>query len=84
MAEQLSHYFLTYVHENLKKANEYLGRGPGVPGGGVDPDATDQEISNHAAIVELTESLEYFRAWAVELSDRLERAALVELVREAP
>lgn len=84
MANYLSYHFLLSAQQNLMKANEFLARGPAQPGGGVDPDASDQEIANHAAIVELTEALEYFENWAVELSVRLSDAGVVELLREAP
>jgi hypothetical protein len=84
MAEPSSYYFLHYADRALLKANEYLGRGPQSPGGGVDPDASDQDVSNHAALVELTEALEYFSNWATELSVRLEAAGVVELVRVEP
>lgn len=84
MAEQLSYHFLLSAQRNLLRANEHLGRGPGRPGGGVDPNATEQELANHAALVEVVEALEHFENWATELSVRLEGADLVQLLREAP
>lgn len=82
VTQPLSYHFLLSAQRNLIRVNEHLGRGPGRPGGGVDPDASDQDVSNHAALVELTEALENFENWAVELSVRLQDAGLVELVRE--
>ncbi|WP_308491868.1 hypothetical protein [Microbacterium terrisoli] len=84
MAEPSSYYFLRYADRALIRANEYLGRGPHSPRGSVDPEASDQEVSNHAALVELTEALEYFSNWATELSVRLEDAGVIELVRGEP
>lgn len=84
MTHQLSYYFLRAAQNHLSEANSFLGRGPHQPGGGVDPDASDQDIANHAAIVELTTALEYFENWAVELSVALEDAGVVTLLPEEP
>lgn len=84
MTESLSYYFLRSAQENLRQANDHLGRRPGSPRGRVDLAANDQEVANHAAIVEVVEALENFENWAVELSVRLEEAGIVALIREQP
>lgn len=84
MPEPLSYHFLLSAQSNLIRANDHLGRGPGASKGKVDPLASEQDVANHAALVDVVEALELYENWAVELSNRLEEAGLVDLLRAAP
>lgn len=84
MAQPLNNYFLRDASKALQRANDELGRRIGQPNGAVAVDASDQELSNHAALIEVVTALESFQNWADDLSANLMAAGIVELVTDDP
>ncbi|MCI2959527.1 hypothetical protein MN032_17720 [Agromyces atrinae] len=82
MPQPITYDFLHMTDKAVIDVNKALGIAPGTPGGTVDSEATQQELVNHEALVDLTRAVEGLHNWAVELTHRLEAAGVVEIVHE--